>query len=328
MRRRDVIALISGGAATLSFGARAQRPGKIPTVGILWHAGSPEQEGPYFTAMLDGFKDLGYIADQNIRFEHRFPNETPDRFRSMAAELVALKVDVLVGVGVNASSVVKNATDTIPVVFTLAADPVASKLVESLSRPGGNATGLTNFQVELSAKRLQLLKDVLPSLSRVGLLVNPNEPPARRYIAEGEAAAAKLGLVQQAFEAPTIDEIEQAFAAMEHAGVQAVVIGAGGLFYQARTRIPQLALAHHLPICVWSKETFDPGALMSYGSDQLALIRRTASFVDKILKGARPGELPVEQPTKLQFLFNTKVAKLLGLDVPTVVLLRADEVVE
>jgi putative tryptophan/tyrosine transport system substrate-binding protein len=328
MRRRDLIVLIGGGVAALPFRTLAQRPGKIPTVGILWHAGGPEQEGPYFTAMLDGFRDLGYVADQNIKFEHRFPNEVSDRFRSMAAELVALKVDVLVGVGVNASPVVKDATDTIPVVFTLAADPVATKLVESLSRPGGNATGLTNFQVELSAKRLQLLKDMLPNLSRVGLLVNPNEPPARRYIAEGEVTAAKLGLVQQVFEARTIDEIEPAFAAMEHAGMQAVIVGAGGLFYQARTRIPQWALVHHLPICVWSKETFDPGALMSYGCDQLDLIHRTASYVDKILKGARPSNLPVEQPTKLQFLFNAKVARLLGLNVPTAILLRADEVVE
>src|SRR5579883_435623 len=272
MRRRDLISLIGGGVAALPFRTLAQRPGKIPTVGILWHAGGPEQEGPYFTAMIDGFRDLGYIADQNIKFEHRFPNEIPDRFQSMAAELVASKVDVLVGVGVNASRVVKNATDTTPVVFTLAADPVATKLVASLSRPGGNATGLTNFQVELSAKRLQLLKDVVPSLSRVALLVNPNEPPARGYIIEGEAAVAKLGLVQQVFEARTADDIDPAFAAMEHAGMQAVVVGAGGLFYQARTHIPQWALVHHLPICVWSKETFDPGALMSYGCDQLALI--------------------------------------------------------
>jgi putative ABC transport system substrate-binding protein len=151
---------------------------------------------------------------------------------------------------------------------------------------------------------------------------------ARGYVADGEAAAAKLGLTQQVSEARTFDDIEPAFDAAARAKMQAVVLGAGGLFYQARTRTPQLALTHHLPLCVWSKETFEPGAFMAYGADQLAIVRRTAIYVDKILKGANPAELPVEQPTKLQFLLNLKTAKALGLDIPPSLLARADEVIE
>jgi putative tryptophan/tyrosine transport system substrate-binding protein len=328
MKRRKFITVLGGAAATWPLAARAQQLQKIPTVGVLWHAGSADQEGPYYTAMLEGFDTVGYKVGQTIRLEHRFPNEILDRFKTMAAELIASKVDVLVGVGVAASLVVKNATATIPVVFTLAPDPVAAKLVESIARPGGNATGLTIIPVELSSKRLQLLKELLPGLSRVGLLVNPNEQPSRGYISEGEAAAAKLGLTQQTFEARTFDEIEPSFDAMAKADVQAVVLGAGGLFYQARSRIPEFAVARHLPVCAWSKETFEPGALMSYGADQLSIVRRTAVYVDKILKGARPSELPVEQPTRLQFLLNLKIAKALGLTIPPTPLALADEVME
>jgi putative tryptophan/tyrosine transport system substrate-binding protein len=328
VKRREFITLLGGMAVAWSRAARAQQTRKLPSVGILWHAGKAEQEEPYYTWMLEGFASLGYMPNQNVKIEHRFPNEDPEKFKSMAAELVSAKVDVLVGVGVAASAIVKSETTTIPVVFTLAGDPIASKLVESLARPGGNATGLTIVPVELSGKRLELLKELLPRLARMGLLVNPNEPTARGYIAEGETAAAKLGVAQQVVEARTAEEIEPALDAFSRTGVDAVVIGAGGLFYQARKRIPELALARRLAICVWSKETFEAGALMSYGADQQAVMRRTPLYVDKILKGAKPAELPVEQPTKLQFLFNVRVAKALGLEVPTAILLRADEVVE
>jgi putative tryptophan/tyrosine transport system substrate-binding protein len=170
IRRREFIAGLGGAAAVWPVVARGQQARRVPTVGILWHAGKAEQEEPYFTAMLDGFAALGYVVGQNIKLEHRFPNEIPDQFKRMAAELVALNVDVLVGVGVAASSIVKNATTSIPVVFTLATDPVAGKLVASLARPGANATGLTVIPVELSGKRLQLLKDILPGLSRSACL--------------------------------------------------------------------------------------------------------------------------------------------------------------
>jgi putative ABC transport system substrate-binding protein len=328
MRRRNFIALLGGAAAAWPLTARAQRAGKIPTVGVLWHAGSAEEEGPNFKALVEGFKALGYVDRQNIRLEHRFPNEIPERFKNMAAELVASKVDVLVSVGATAAPYVKNATTMIPVVFSVVSDPVAAKLVDSLARPGGNVTGLTYFAAELAGKRLQLLKDGIPGLSRVGLLVNPNTYLSRPYIEDSQVAAAKLGLVLQTFEARSLNELEPAFDRMAEAGMQAVSIVPEGVFYQGRAIIPKLALARHLPTCVWSRETLEPGALMSYGPDLLTILHRTAVYVDKILKGAKPGELPVEQPTRLQLFINLTTAKALSLELPATLLTNADELIE
>jgi putative ABC transport system substrate-binding protein len=305
MKRREFIAVMGGAAAAWPLAARAQQSSnKIPIVGVLWHAGSAEEEGPNFNALVEGFNALGYVDQNNIRLEHRFPNEVPDRFRSMAAELVASKVDVLVGVGTATAPYAKNATTTIPVVLTVAPDPVAAKLVDSFARPGGNVTALTYFAGELAGKRLQLLKDSIPGLSRVGLLVNPNALITRPYIKDSQVAAAKLGLTLHVFEARSVDELEPAFDKMAAAGMQAVAIMTDSLFFQGRAIIPKLALERRLPTCAFSRETLEPGALMSYGPDILTVLRRTAIYVDKILKGAKPGELPVDQPTKFQ-LFST-----------------------
>jgi putative ABC transport system substrate-binding protein len=328
MRRRQFIGLLGSAAVSLPLVAQAQQAGKIPIVGILWHAGTAQEEGPNFTAMIEGFKTLGYVDGQNIRFEHRFPNEIPERFKSMAAELVSTKVDVLMSVGVTAAPYVKNATSTIPIVFTLVADPVASKLVDSLARPGGNATGLTLFAAELGAKRLELLKEAVPGLSRVGLLINPNTSFSGPYIDESKAAAAKLGLVLQTLEARKLDELEPAFDMAAKAGVQAISITPEGTFYQGRAIIAKLALSRGLATCVWSKETFDPGAFLAYGPDVLAILRHAAIFVDKILKGAKPADLPVEEPTRFQLLISQKTAKAIGINVPPTLLTRADEVIE
>jgi putative tryptophan/tyrosine transport system substrate-binding protein len=328
IRRRELFVVLGSAVAAWPLVARAQQKGKIPVVGVLWHAGSAEQEGPNFKALVEGFDALGYVDGKNIRLEHRFPNEVPDRFKSMAAELVAAKVDVLVSVGATAAPYVKNATTTIPVVFSVVSDPVAAKLVDSLARPGRNVTGLTYFAEELAAKRLQFLKDGIPALSRVGLLVNPNTYLSGPYIEESQAAATKLGLVLQTFEARSLDELEPAFNRIAQAGMQAVSIIPEGVFYQGRAIIPKLALERHLPTCVWSRETLEPGALMSYGPDLLTILRRTAIYVDKILKGAKPGELPVEQPTRLQLFINLRTAKALGVDLPTALLSNADELIE
>jgi putative tryptophan/tyrosine transport system substrate-binding protein len=328
MERRTFITLIGAAAVAKPLVAHAQQAGKAPVVGILWHAGTAQEEGPNFTAVVEGFKALGYVDGNNIRFEHRFPNEVPERFRSMAAELVSTKVDVLMSVGVTAAPYVRNATSTIPIVFTLVADPVASKLVDSLARPGGNATGLTLFAAELGAKRLELLKEAIPGLSRVGLLINPNTSFSRPYIDESKAAAAKLGLVLQTLEARNLAELEPAFDFAAKAGLQAISITPEGTFYQGRTVIAKLALARGLATCVWSKETFEPGAFMAYGPDVLAILRHTAVFVEKILKGAKPANLPVEEPTRFQLLISQKTAKAIGVDVPPTLLTRADEVIE
>jgi putative ABC transport system substrate-binding protein len=330
VRRRDFITLVGRAAAGWPLAARAQQQsGKIPVIGVLWHAGSAEEEGPNFKALIEGFKALGYIDGQNIRFEHRFPNEVPEKFTSMAAELVAAKVNVLVSVGVSTAPYAKRATTTIPVVMTIAPDPVAAKLVDSLARPGGNVTGLTVYAEDLAQKRLQLLKDAIPSLSRAALLLNPNTSYLLgSYVSTSQSAADKLGLSLETFEARSVDALEPAFNKMSLARMQAVSVNTDSLFFQGRFEIAKLALARQLATIVWSRETLEPGALMSYGPDVLALVRGAAVYVDKILKGAKPADLPFEQPARFQLLLNLRTAKALGLTLPASLLDNADELIE
>jgi len=327
MNRRDFVMLLGGAAAAWPIAARPQQAGKILTVGYLWHAGSPQEEVPYFGALQEGFARLGYVDGRNIKLEHRFPNETPERFKSMAAELVSLNVDVLMG-GAVASPYLRDATTKIPIVFMFAPDPVGMKLVQSIARPGGNITGLSNFGRDVAGKRLQLLREIVPGLSHVALLINSDQQTTPVFIEVMGAAADQLGLVLQTFDARSLQEIEPAFDAMTRAGMQAVTPVQGGLFYQARTFIPKLAIARRLPMLAYSRETFEYGALVSYAADQVEMCRRSAVYADKILKGAKPGDLPVEQPTKFEFLINLKTAKALGLDVPVHLQQIADEVIE
>jgi putative ABC transport system substrate-binding protein len=327
MRRREFIALFGGALAALPIVVRAQQASKIPTVGYLWHAGNADEEEPYFSAIREGFAKLGYIDGRNIKLIHRFPNEVPERFRSMAAELVSTNVDALMGGGVS-TSYLKRATSTIPIVFMFVADPVGMNLVESLARPGGNATGLSNFGRDIAGKRLQLLKDLVPKLSSVAFLINSNLPATRMYVEVMGSAAAQLGLEIRTFEARSLDEMEPAFDAMAKADMQAVTIAQGGTAFQARATIPKLALDRRLPMCAYSRETFEHGALVSYGPDQIEMCHRSAAYVDKILKGTKPSDIPVEQPTQFELLINLKTAKILGLDVPLYLQQTANEVVE
>src|SRR5262249_21583712 len=206
MKRREFITLL-GGAAAWPLAANAQYPSRRPQVGVLWHAANAEEEGPYFKALVEGFVALGYVDGNNITLHHRFPNETPKLFERMAADLVALKVDVLVSVGNLASPYARDATATIPVVFILVADPIASRLVDSVARPSGNVTGLTNFVSDVMGRRLQLLKELIPELSRVGQLVNPNATAARLNIELTREAAARLGFAVQLFDPRSVDEL-------------------------------------------------------------------------------------------------------------------------
>src|SRR5207302_1855913 len=207
-----------------------KRAAKKPRVGILWHAANIEEETPFFQSLGEGFRQLGYVDERNIALEHRFPDEQPELFTSMAAELVALKPDVLVGVGA-AAPYLKRATSTIPIVIMYVPEPVGAGLVENVRRPGGNATGLTNFSVELSAKRLQFLKEIVPSLSRVALLINPNAKISGLYVNQSNEAAPQLGLVTQAFEVRSLGELDRGFDAIVKAAMQAVVVNAESLFY-------------------------------------------------------------------------------------------------
>jgi len=327
MRRRDFFSFIGGAMLAVPGVARAQPAGKIPTVGYLWHAGNAKEETPYFEALLEGFAKLGYVEGRNIKLEHRFPNETPERFKSMAAELVSLNVDVLMG-GAIASTYLRDATTKIPIVFMFVPDPVGMKFVQSIARPGENITGLSSFGRDVAGKRLQLLKEIVPGLSRVALLINSQQATTHVFVEVMQTAADQLGLVLQTFDARSLEEIEPAFDAMARAGMQAVTPVQGGLFFQARTLTPKLALARRLPMLAYSRETFEHGALVSYAADQVEMCRRSAVYADKILKGAKPGDLPVEQPTKFELLINLKTAKALGLDVPLQLQQLADEVIE
>jgi ABC-type uncharacterized transport system substrate-binding protein len=326
MRRRDFLSL-AGGAIVLPHVASSQQAARVPKIGHLWHAGNAEEEGPYFKALIEGFESLGYADGQNILLVHRFPNEIPERFKTMAAELVSMNVDVLMG-GNTASSYLKNATSTIPIVFYFVADPIGQKLVSSLARPDGNATGFASFGPDLAGKRLQFLKEIVPSLSHVALLSNPNESVARMYAEVYQSTGAQLGLAVEPFEARSVQELEPAFDAMARAGMQAVTVTSGGLAFQGRSIIPKLALMRRLPLGTFSRETFEHGALISYGPNQLAMRRRSTVYVDRILKGAKPGDLPVEQPATFELLINLKTAKTLGLVIPPQLLGIADEVVE
>jgi putative tryptophan/tyrosine transport system substrate-binding protein len=328
VKRREFITLLGGVAATWPLAAHAQEKRRIPRVGVLWHAASAEEEGALFSALVEGFRALGYIDGQNIILEHRFPNEMPERFKSMAAELVSLNVDVLVSSGNNAAPYAKKATATIPVVAMFITDPVGIGLVKSLARPEGNVTGLSIFTSELIGKRLQFLKEAIPGLSRVAQLVNPLAGISRFYTELTLTAAAQLGLEVERFEARSRDELEPAFEAMARAGMQAVLTNADGLSYAQREPIGQLALKTRLPAAVWSRETLVPGTFLSYGTDSMVVCRRAAFYVDKILKGAKPSELPVEQPTKFEFLINLKTAKALDITVSPLLLTQADELIE
>jgi putative ABC transport system substrate-binding protein len=329
MRRRDFINVVGGAVVAWPLGVLAQPAGKLPRVGVLWHAGSAEEEAIYLGALLEGFKELGYVDGKTIVLEHRFPNEIPERFVSLAVELAALKPDVLVAVTRPAAIAAQRATATIPIVFVVVPDPVGTKLVNSLARPGGNVTGLTHIAVELSGKRLAFFKEAFPRASRVALVLNGNDVPGmQRYIDEFQTAAVALSVSVRPVEVRSLGDFESAFDTIFAERLDGVILPADGLFYQGRMRLAQLALQRRLPLVVYSRETLEAGALMSYGADQRAIFRRAAVYVDKIIKGERPGDLPVEQPTRFEFLVNLKTAKALDLMFPEMLLARADEVIE
>jgi len=318
---------MASAAATRPLAARAQQGVRTPTVAYLWHAGSPEQEQPYYGAVREGFVKLGYVEGRNLNLIHRFPNEISENFRRMADELVAMKVDVLMG-GAVATPYLQAATTEIPIVFMFIPDPIGMNLTQSFARPTKNLTGLSNFGSEIAGKRLQVLQELVPGLSRVAFLINPELPATRMYVGVMTEAATQLGLELRTFEARSLDEIEPAFDAIAKAGMQAVTPEQGGTAFQARHIIPKLALDRRLPLCAYSRETFEDGALVSYGPDQVEMCHRSAAYVDKLLKGAKPSDLPIEQPTKFELLLNLKTAKVLGLKVPAQLQQLADEVIE
>jgi len=304
--------------------AAAAPAGKVWRIGYLV-AGSTRG---IHEAFRQGLRDLGYIEGQNLVIESRYADTQLDRLYALAAELVRLPVDILVTPGENAARAAQQATHTIPIVLAAGSDPVGFGLVASLARPGGNLTGLSLMSLELEGKRLELLKEVVPTASRVGVLFNPASISAVQKWRETESAARALGVQLQALEVRRAEELERAFAAATSAGVGALIVWRSFLMDTHRTRILQLAAQSRLPVMSDMRAFVDDGGLMSYGPSIPDAFRRAATYVDKILNGAMPGDLPIEQPTKFELVLNLKTAKALGITMPPSLLLLADEVIQ
>ena len=275
---------------------------------------------------MKAFDDLGYVEGKNIHLDHRFPAENPDRFRALAQELVDEKPDVIIAVTNFGALEVKRATSTIPIVVSVASDAVGMGLVESLARPGGNVTGLSLMAIDLSGKRLELLKEAVPSLLRVALLVDFSTPK-EQTIKLHQTAAQALGISLWPVEISTPDDIGLVFAKIAEDHADGIVRGPGSALFNWRAQIGAAALKHRLPAMTYIAEEVPHGFLMSYGQDTPDFFRRTAVYVDKILKGAKPADLPVEQPTKFKLVLNLKTAKALGLTIPQTLIVSADEVI-
>ena len=321
MRRRQFFGLV-GGAAAWSHSARAQQPaGKAWRIGFL---GATPPTPPMVSALRDGLRERGYVDGQNVSIDVRSIDENPQA----AVELVRSGVDLVVSWATAATIAAKRATTTIPIVMISVADPVGVGVVAELARPGGNITGMSNMAADLSSKLVQLLIEVVPGIKRLGVVKNPNNPgtnPGLRLTVESIHA---LRLQAELVEAETAEELESGFARLNAQGVGGVVVIAEPEYIKHRARIAELALKARLPTVFQRQENVQAGGLLSYGADLNALVRQSAVFVDRILKGARPGELPVEQPTKFTLVVNFRTAKALGLDLPPTLLARADEVIE
>ncbi len=327
--RREFIGTLAGGLLTAPLAADAQQAAKIARIGYLatnLAAASYQPE-----AFRQGLRDLGHVEGRNVVIEYRDAEGKLERLPALAAELVALKVDVIVAPPTLAAVAAKQAIKTIPIVFAVATDPVGSGLVTSLARPGGNVTGLSSFGPELVGKCLELLKQAVPGVSRVAVLWQPDahgEHTQKDMLKEAEVAARAQGERLQVVEARGPANFDRAFSDMTRARAGALTVLPSTMFFIERRRLVALAAKHRLPAVYPSREFVDAGGLMAYGSDLADMLRRTATYVDKILKGAKPGDLPVEQPTKFELVINLKAAKALGLTIPPSMLGRADEVVE
>jgi putative ABC transport system substrate-binding protein len=329
MNRRDtVLALLALGAAPLA--AEAQQAGKVARIGYV---SANLADNPHLRdAFLQGLRDLGYVEGRNAVIEYRGAEGNVERVPALAAELVALKVDVIfVGGGTRVTLGAMQATKTIPIVFTGVGDPVESGLVSNLARPGGNVTGLSALSPELVGKRLELLKQAIPGVDRVAVLWRPGalgERTDKDMLTAADVAARALGLRLQFVEAQDADEFARAFSDMSSARAGALTVLPSNRFLRHHTRIVDLAARNRLPAVYTSREFVDAGGLMSYGANEPDLFRRAATYVDKILKGAKPGDLSVEQPTKFELVINLKTAKVLGLTIPQSMLAHADEVIQ
>lgn len=324
MRRREFIALLGTSALPWTLTAKAQSGRKIAKIGVLWHAGSADEEREYLTVVVKAFGDLGYIEGKNVEFLHKFPAEQRDRYPVLASELVESHVDVAIAVAPAGAVALKQITRTIPIVFVIVPDPVAMGLVASLAHPGGNLTGLSVLTNDLSGKSLALLKEAAPNLASVALFIDAGGP---RLIPAYAAAAKSLGLSFRSVEISAPDAIEPAFAQAQSDHVDGVFV-TGPMLFNERARVGASALAHRMPTISFISEMVPYGLLMSYGPDLSDNFRKAAGYADKILHGAKPADLPVEQPTRLKQVINLRAARALGLAIPPSLLVTTDEVIE
>jgi putative ABC transport system substrate-binding protein len=315
------------GLLVAPLAAEAQPPTRVHRIGVL-AGGTTSGRDPYVEAFLEGMRALGYVEGQNLVMEYRGAGGQYERLPDLAAELVRLKVDVLLVVITPAALAAKHATTTVPIVMAGVGDPVGSGLVASLAQPSGNVTGLAALSPELAGKQLEFLKDVLPTVSRVAVLWNPANPVHALQVRAADVVAQALGVQLHLLEARGPDTFDSAFAAMTSAHAGALLVLGDPVFAQHRSRLAELAAMSRLPAIYRIREHVEAGGLMSYGPSLPDTWRRAVTYVDKILKGAKPADLPVEQPTKFELVINLKIAKALGLTMPPSLLLLADEVIQ
>jgi len=324
--RRTLNCAIAGALLAAGFAGRAQTPGKVYRIG--WLSSGPWGGTQPLEAFNQGMRELGWVEGRHYVVDNRYSEGRSERFPALAADLVQRKVDLLVGSGTPHTTALKNATATIPIIFYSVSDPVGSGLVASLARPGGNVTGRGGLGPGTQAKQLEMLREVVPKASRIATLFNPAVSFHAAIAAEIEPAARRLGITLRPIELRSPDDIDAAFATLAREPVDALLIFGQGFLYQNGARVAKLAIEQRLPAIVAFQETARDGVLMSYGSSILDDVRRMPYFVDRVLKGAKPAELPVEQPSRFYLTINQKTAKALGLTIPQSMLLRADEVIE
>jgi putative tryptophan/tyrosine transport system substrate-binding protein len=327
VRRREFITLL-GGTAAWPFGARGQQAAKVWRIGFISGASRASVFDNILIGFPQGMRGLGYVEGKDFTIEWRYAEGAYERFPEIAAELLRLKVDMFVLGTPAAVRSVQQATSTIPIIMAYSTDPVGNGFVTSLARPGGNITGLTGSSDDTAPKQMELLTTIVPNLSRVGVLVNPGNPNASPVLRSAQAAAQAVRLAVVPVEARTPAELETALAALANDHADAMMVTSDGFFTSQRERITGLALRHRLPSIFAQREYAQAGGLMSYGESLKDFFARAATFVDKIIKGAKPGDLPIEQPTKFNLVINRKTADVLGLTIPPQLYIFADEVIE